>query len=519
MPFWLLPALVGGALSLATSRGNIGQALMGALLGGVTAGLGGAGAAAATGAKAAAGLTAKELLKNSLLQGVGTNIATNQAATGANAVKDIATTLAPPPIPGAPGVPGTQNFITHPGGSEEIFSSVRDVKPYNVAELPEIVSGGGQTMQPAKIATGAGYQYNKPSVPLGQPMAAEQQSMSNRLFNMLRNPTTLAAGAMALPGLARILGGDQDNQGTSSGSSSSFSTEPGQPGPDSGYYEGPGLVTEYGRDRGNSNRQEKEFQFFQPQVQAPVTGDGNSPQEQLLAYLQGGGQDENRYARGGLIRPGKSFTRASGPAAPVVSTSVPVQAASAPNAITQLQNAIGPASAPVVPSAAPMPMIGSGDGAPSPNVGPYTTEFMTGAAAGQGGGLGGYPTTPQPYIPRPMSRPMLSDGYRAPPMVMQPPVTPQPTISNYGMPIWGAGDGAPGPDMGPFTQSFMGGFAKGGMVRGPGGPTADKVPAVGPGKTPIRLSNGEYIMTAKAVKGAGGAGAMARLQKALEQRA
>ena len=41
----------------------------------------------------------------------------------------------------------------------------------------------------------------------------------------------------------------------------------------------------------------------------------------------------------------------------------------------------------------------------------------------------------------------------------------------------------------------MPGPGKGGKVKGPGGPKSDRVPA--------RLSNGEFVMTAKAVRGAG----------------
>lgn len=41
----------------------------------------------------------------------------------------------------------------------------------------------------------------------------------------------------------------------------------------------------------------------------------------------------------------------------------------------------------------------------------------------------------------------------------------------------------------------MPGAGKGGKVKGPGGPKSDRVPA--------RLSNGEFVMTAKAVRGAG----------------
>lgn len=62
-------------------------------------------------------------------------------------------------------------------------------------------------------------------------------------------------------------------------------------------------------------------------------------------------------------------------------------------------------------------------------------------------------------------------------------------------------------------------YRKGGLIRGPGTGTSDSIPALGPKKTPLRLSNGEYVMTKRAVSGAGGPKAMRRLQKALEARA
>lgn len=55
------------------------------------------------------------------------------------------------------------------------------------------------------------------------------------------------------------------------------------------------------------------------------------------------------------------------------------------------------------------------------------------------------------------------------------------------------------------------GYATGGsvsseprLVLGKGGPTADKIPATIDGKTEARLSNGEFVMTAAAVRGLGG---------------
>jgi hypothetical protein len=63
-------------------------------------------------------------------------------------------------------------------------------------------------------------------------------------------------------------------------------------------------------------------------------------------------------------------------------------------------------------------------------------------------------------------------------------------------------------------RNFM---ADGGHVEGPGGPVDDKIPAM--------LSDGEFVMTAKAVEGAGlgdrikGAKAMYQMMKKLEERA
>lgn len=46
-------------------------------------------------------------------------------------------------------------------------------------------------------------------------------------------------------------------------------------------------------------------------------------------------------------------------------------------------------------------------------------------------------------------------------------------------------------------------YANGGAVRGPGTGTSDSVPAVGPGNTPYRLSNGEYVLSADTVAAVG----------------
>ena len=54
----------------------------------------------------------------------------------------------------------------------------------------------------------------------------------------------------------------------------------------------------------------------------------------------------------------------------------------------------------------------------------------------------------------------------------------------------------------------MGGLEKRGMVYGPGGPKDDKIPAM--------LSNGEFVMTAKAVDNAGGPNAMYNLMNKLD---
>lgn len=59
------------------------------------------------------------------------------------------------------------------------------------------------------------------------------------------------------------------------------------------------------------------------------------------------------------------------------------------------------------------------------------------------------------------------------------------------------------------------GYADGGLIVGPGGPKSDKVPAMGPGGEPVRLSNGEYVLSAEAVQNAGGPQAIDRLHAAL----
>lgn len=48
------------------------------------------------------------------------------------------------------------------------------------------------------------------------------------------------------------------------------------------------------------------------------------------------------------------------------------------------------------------------------------------------------------------------------------------------------------------------GYAGGGAISGPGGPTSDSVPATIDGDKPARLSNGEYVLPVEAVKHIGG---------------
>jgi hypothetical protein len=63
------------------------------------------------------------------------------------------------------------------------------------------------------------------------------------------------------------------------------------------------------------------------------------------------------------------------------------------------------------------------------------------------------------------------------------------------------------------AQNLQQGLAAGGPVFGPGGPTDDLVPALGPGGVRYRLSNDEHIVTAAEVKAAGGHGAIMAWRK------
>ena len=66
---------------------------------------------------------------------------------------------------------------------------------------------------------------------------------------------------------------------------------------------------------------------------------------------------------------------------------------------------------------------------------------------------------------------------------------------------------------------------KGRLVSGPGGPKDDMVPAIVDGDQPVALSNGEYVLSADAVAGAGdgdpmaGAEALNELNARLAKRA
>lgn len=69
--------------------------------------------------------------------------------------------------------------------------------------------------------------------------------------------------------------------------------------------------------------------------------------------------------------------------------------------------------------------------------------------------------------------------------------------------VYGQGVAATGGDVSAIAASVPG-FDTGGAVYGPGGPTDDLVPAIGPGGVPFRLSNGEHVLTADDVADLGG---------------
>jgi len=67
------------------------------------------------------------------------------------------------------------------------------------------------------------------------------------------------------------------------------------------------------------------------------------------------------------------------------------------------------------------------------------------------------------------------------------------------------------------------GLDKGGFIEGPGTGTSDDIPAMiyqdGEPVQEARLSNNEFVMTEKAVKGAGGAARMYEMMKNFERKA
>jgi hypothetical protein len=67
---------------------------------------------------------------------------------------------------------------------------------------------------------------------------------------------------------------------------------------------------------------------------------------------------------------------------------------------------------------------------------------------------------------------------------------------------------------GPITGSART-RAAGGPIYGPGGGTDDLIPAIGPGDTRYRLSNGEHVLTAAEVRAAGGHDAVYELRRAI----
>ena len=55
----------------------------------------------------------------------------------------------------------------------------------------------------------------------------------------------------------------------------------------------------------------------------------------------------------------------------------------------------------------------------------------------------------------------------------------------------------------PPPRQIMGGYAEGGYAQGPGDGTSDDILLPGPGNSPARLSDGEYVLTARAVSNIG----------------
>ena len=161
----------------------------------------------------------------------------------------------------------------------------------------------------------------------------------------------------------------------------------------------------------------------------------------------------------------------------------------------------------------------SGPTAPAPQAAPMNT----------GGGQSAPAAIPQMAQPEPATATSVTV-----PQVVES-VLPQPGIASLAEDEMRRNNLSSLPNLGdpsvayPLASYARGGFAAGGFVEGPGTGTSDDIPAMiyqdGEPVQEAALSDGEFVMTADAVKGAGngdrnkGAAEMYRMMRQFEERA
>lgn len=235
---------------------------------------------------------------------------------------------------------------------------------------------------------------------------------------------------------------------------------------------------------------------------------GAEPEEALFAGLTGG--IGSKFMPGIMGAAGKGGEAAASAAASGGGQAASQAASQGPDVMKALQTGAK--------------LIGGGGGGGAPAPAPAAAPMNM-----SGGQQGGEAAIPQMAQPEPMQAPAAS------PTVPQVDTAPSGGIASFAEEELRRRGLSSIPNLGDpetarnLASNVRGGFAMGGFVEGPGTGTSDDIPATiyqdGKPVEGAALSDGEFVMTADAVKGAGGgdrgkgAAEMYRMMRQFEERA